>query len=121
LLSVEVQAEVDEAIVEDEMAVELHEHQSLESCVEETVALEEVATTDFVERNHMELQFDQYYPKVALGLVIALTFDQAASCFAAYLAGETGPADSVGEKVASRFGPPLDVDLATLVAGYCLR
>jgi hypothetical protein len=124
LLSVEFQAEVDEAIVEDEMAVELHEHQSLESHVAETTEPEEVATSDFVARNHMEWRFDQCHPKVALDLAIALTFDQAAWCSAAYLAWETGPAGSVGEEVASRFGPQLDAaspDLTTSVAGYCLR
>ena len=124
LWSVEVQAEVDEAIVEGEMAVELHEHQSLESRVAETAELVEVATSDFVARNHMDLRLGPCHPKVALDLVIALTFDQAASRFAAYLARKAEPGGSVGEEVASRFGPPLDAaspDLTTLVAEYCLR
>jgi hypothetical protein len=124
LLSVEVRAEVDETIVEDEMAAELHEHQSLERRVAETPELVEVATSEFVARNHMDLRFDPCHPKVVLGLAIALTFDQTALRFAAYLARETEPEGSVGAEVASRLGPPLDAaspDLTTLVAEYCLR
>jgi hypothetical protein len=122
LLSVEVQAEVDEVIVEGEMAVELRERQSLESRVAEMAELVEVATSDFV-RNHRDLRSDPFHQKAALGLAIALTFDQNASRFAAYLARETEPEGFVGAEVGSRFGPPLNAvspDL-TLVAEYCFR
>ena len=124
LSSVEVQAEVDEAIVEDEMVVEPHERQSSESRVAETAELVEVATSDFVARNYMDLRFDPCQPKAALGLAIALTFDQNASRFAVYLARETELEGFVGVEVASRFEPPSDAgspDLTTSVAEYCLR
>lgn len=124
LSSVEVRVGVDVVIVEDVMAVELRERQSLESHVEETAELVEVATSDFVARSYTDLLFDPCHLKAGSGSVIALTFDLSASRFAAYLAEETELADSVGAAVASRFGTQLDVvspNLTTLVAEYCLR
>jgi hypothetical protein len=124
LSSVEAQAEVDAAIVEDEIAVELRERQSLKSHVVETAEPVEVATSDFVVRNYTGLRSDPCHLKVGLGLVTALAFDQSATRLAACPARETEPEDFVGVEVASRFGHPSDAanpDLTTLVVEYCLR
>jgi hypothetical protein len=90
----------------------------------ETAEPVEVATSDFVVRNCTGLRSDPCHPKVELGSVIALTFDQSATYFAAGLARETEPEDFAGVEVASRFGHPSDAanpDLTTLVVEYCLR
>ena len=62
LSSAEVQAELDEAIVEGEMTVELLELQSQGNHVAESAELVEVATSGFVERIRIDLQCDPYRP-----------------------------------------------------------
>ncbi len=124
LSSGEAQGVVDEVIVEDEVAAGLRERQSLESRAGEKAELVEVATSDFVARNCMDLRSDLCHPKVGLSLAIAQTFDQSAWRFAACLATETELEGFAGAEVASKSGPQSDAaspDLIALVAEYCLH